>query len=322
MSRRPNLNRPRALYFDVLRFTEENLCFAREFLDLVQLRDPSEIDTRVHGDCEIIFAPLGYLIDDARLTSLPNLRAVVSNTTSVPHVDVDLLAEKGIALISLQDDIEFLQQITPVAELTIGLIVSCSRLIPSAHQDVVNGTWNRFRWGSPRMLSRSSIGIVGMGRLGHLVSRIALSMGMTVHYYDPNLPGGEKSVHDLAKLSDVMTVHASLNKSSRGMINEEVFKAMPEQSVFVNTARGEIVDESALLNALNSGRLRAAAVDVIQSEPEPGGSCATSRLVEYARAHQNLLITPHIGGSTLDAWSETQSRVLKRARDLVQTWQT
>lgn len=320
MKRAQRPRRPRALYFDVLNFRPENLLFAHDFLELVRLPNPNAIDMTSHGDCQVLFAPLGYPVDESRIASLPALRLVVSNTTGVPHVDVDLVAQKGISLISLQDDLEFLEKITPVAELTIGLIVTCSRLVPLAHHDVMNGTWNRFRWGSPRMLSRSSLGIVGMGRLGLMVSRIATAMGMTVRYYDPKVPGSEQSVLDLARVSDVLSVHASLNESSRGMIDKAVFESMPEQSVFVNTARGELVDELALINALEFGRLRAAAVDVIQNEPEPGGSCASSRLVQFAKTRRNLIITPHIGGSTFDAWSETQFRVLKRTRRLVESW--
>jgi len=312
--------RPRALYFDVMNYRPENLQFAEEFLDLVRLPNPDAIDRKNHGDCQVLFAPLGYPVDESRIASLPALRVVVSNTTGVPHVDEDLVAQRGISLISLQDDLEFLERITPVAELTIGLIVTCSRLVPLAHQDVMNGNWNRFRWGSPRMLSRSSLGIVGMGRLGLMVSRIATSMGMTVRHYDPKVPGGEQNILDLARNSDVLSVHASLNESSRCMINKAVFQSMPEQSVFVNTARGELVDELALINALETGHLRAAAVDVILNEPEPGGSCASSRLVQFASTRRNLIITPHIGGSTLDAWSETQFRVLERTRRLIEGW--
>lgn len=320
MNSRSRIRPPRALYFENMNFRAESLQYARDFLDIVQLPNPSAVDTEKHRDCEILFAPLGYPVDQKRVDSLPQLRAVVSNTTSVPHVDVNSLTQRNISLISLNGDREFLERITPVAELTIGLIVSCSRLVPLAHQDVVSGTWNRFQWGSPRMLSRSSLGIVGMGRLGTMVSRIAKAMGMTVRHYDPNVPGGEKSVCDLASISDVISVHASLNESSRGIINSAVFESMPNQSVFVNTARGELVDESALIRALESGRLRAAAVDVIQNEPEPGASCATSQLVQFAQANRNLIITPHIGGSTVDAWSETQLRVLERTRLLVESW--
>lgn len=312
--------KPRALYFDILNFSSENLEFARTFLELVHLPNPAAIDSRAYRDCEILFAPLGYPVDEARVASLPSLRVVVSNTTGVPHIDLDLIKYKGIFLISLQDDRQFLEKITPVAELTIGLIVTCSRLIPLAHQDVLSGTWNRFRWGSPKMLSRSSLGIVGMGRLGLMVSRIATTMGMTVRYYDPNVPGGEKSIYDLAARSDVLSVHASLNNSSRGIINREVFNSMPDQSVFINTARGELVDELSLIEALDSGRLRAAAIDVMRNEPEPGGSCATTPLVRLANSRPNLIITPHIGGSTIDAWSETQFRVLERTQRLLESW--
>ncbi|MDP6271987.1 MAG: NAD(P)-dependent oxidoreductase, partial [Alphaproteobacteria bacterium] len=129
------------------------------------------------------------------------------------------------------------------------------------------------------------------------------------------LSGAQKvlSPGELAALSDVLSIHAPANDETRHLIDGAVLAACRPGAVLINTARGELVDEAALLAALGQGRLAGAALDVLDGEYEPGFRAAGHALVAYAREHRNLLLTPHIGGSTEDAWRETQRHVIERA---------
>jgi D-3-phosphoglycerate dehydrogenase len=165
------------------------------------------------------------------------------------------------------------------------------------------------------MMSRLRLGVVGLGRLGRRVARIAEAMEMEVAFYDPYVVGGRATLLDLAERSDVLSLHAPATQSTHKIVSRAVLAAMPRGGLVVNTARGELLDEDALLDLLESGQLGAAALDTIDGEYHPDFQPAfgASRLASYARAHDNLILTPHIGGSTVDAWGETQRFVVLKA---------
>jgi D-3-phosphoglycerate dehydrogenase len=295
-----------------LRFDTSLLVSAKRFLDVVSVGDRDTL-LSVAADVSIVFAPLSLPIDDALLRELPEVTHIVSNTTGAPHVNRAALAERGIKLICLSGDDSFMTTVTPTAELTIGLMIAACRMLPRAIESVKLGQWNRFEHGTPAMLSRMRLGLVGFGRLGQMVDRIASAIGMETRHYDPMSPSSMPSLADLASESEIISVHASLNPTSYRSVDASTFNAMPDGSVFVNTARGEIVDEDDLLAALRSGKLRSAALDVLTSEPPPGSGSGVGwhPLVQYARQNDNLILTPHIGGSTQDAWFATQKRTLE-----------
>ena len=142
-----------------------------------------------------------------------------------------------------------------------------------------------------------------------------MGFGMKVSYYDPYLkkPGAKKikrinSLEKLVSSNDIITVHIPMNEKNRNLFNDRILSKFKEKSYFINTSRGEIIDSSALIEFLRNGRIAGAALDVLDGEFEPGFSKKVSAhsLVKYARANNNLLITPHIAGSTADAWFLTQ----------------
>jgi len=138
---------------------------------------------------------------------------------------------------------------------------------------------------------------------------------MRVRWFDPHVSGGVPILEDLARVSDVLSLHAPATPETRGLVSRRVLEAMPKGGLLVNTARGELLDTEALLDVLESGHLAAAALDTIEGEydPEFPRRFAESRLARYARSHDNLLLTPHIGGSTRDAWEETEHRAIRKA---------
>lgn len=307
--------KPVAVYFDILRFQSENLHLLESTFDVQRFPNPHETTSEVLVEMVLMFAPLGYMVDAALMDRCPSLRVIASNTTGVPHIDLDAAAERGICVCALHDEKEFLDSITPTAEHTIGLMLAAWRRIPAAHDAACEGAWDRRPWGAPAMLSRLTLGLVGYGRLGKKVADIARAMGMEVIWYDPYVPGGEPKLATLAKKSHILSLHALANRETRGIVSRDTLKALPRGAMVVNTARGELLDEDALLDLLESGHLSCAALDTIEGEYEPDFSekFKSSRLVAYARSRNNLLLTPHIGGSTVDAWRETERRVIEKA---------
>ncbi|MGH8223652.1 MAG: 2-hydroxyacid dehydrogenase [Woeseiaceae bacterium] len=307
--------KPRALYYSMLQYQAGNRALIDRLFEVVELPDPRADTDEVLAGIEVLFAPLGFPVDGAKMNRCPSLRAIVSNTTGVPHIDMPAAAQRGIAVCALHDEQAFLSRITPTAEHTIGLLIAAWRRIPWAHAAASAGRWDRRPWGAPRMLSRMTLGIVGYGRLGRMVNRAAAGLGMCVRWYDPHQRGGVADLMALARVSDVLTLHAPATAQTRNLVSRAVLAALPKGAVVINTARGELLDADALIDLLESGHLAAAALDTVEGEYDPdfAGHFADSRIARYARSHDNLLLTPHIGGSTHDAWEETEHRAIRKA---------
>ena len=307
--------KPRALYYTILHFQPANRALIDKAFDVLELPDPSLDSASALGTAEVLFAPLGFLVDAAKMARCPRLRAIISNTTGVPHIDMQAARQRGVTVCALHDEQAFLSRITATAEHTIGLMIAAWRRIPWAHVAASEGRWDRRPWGAAKMLSRMSLGIVGYGRLGRMVARTAAAMDMRVRWFDPGQPGGMAQLIDLAQVSDVLSLHAPATPATKDLVSRAVLQAMPRGGMVVNTARGELLDMDALLDLLESGHLAAAALDTIDGEyqPEFARTFAQSRIARYARTHDNLLLSPHIGGSTYDAWYETERRAIEKA---------
>ena len=305
----------RALYYSILQYQSENRARLDELFEVVELPDPRSDTEEILSTVQVLFAPLGYYVSADKITRCPQLQVVVSNTTGIAHIDADAAAARNVRICALHDQPEFLERVTPTAEHTIGLMLAAWRKIPASHQAASAGQWDRRPWGAPTMMSRMRLGLVGYGRLGRKVGRVARAMDMDVGFYDPAVSASRPTLLDLARHSDVLSIHATATLENRGLVSRDVLEALPSGSIVVNTARGELLDTDALLDLLERGHLRAAALDVIDGEYEPGFAArfGASRVAEYARAHDNLILTPHIGGSTVDAWRETERHVIDQA---------
>jgi D-3-phosphoglycerate dehydrogenase len=270
---------------------------------------------------DVIFAPLGHYLGKAKIDLCPNLKVVASNTTGHPHIDVDYCREKGIDVACLKFAPEFLRTITPTAELTFGLMIALTRRILPACRSALDGQWDRRPYGAPAMLSRMKLGVVGLGRLGGYVAAYGKAFGMDVAYFDPFVDSDEVrrscGLEDLAAWCDVLSVHAPHEKETENLISRQVIAGMKPGSYIVNTARGELLDWDALLDALKSGHLAGAALDVFEGEfaPDFNQTFTDHPLLQYARDSDNVILTPHIGGSTTDAWSETEQKTIDMARE-------
>lgn len=312
------MGKPRLIYYPMLGWRPENLAVVREHFDVIERDRPDTVEAALLGEVEASCAPLGFRFDAARMDRSPRLKAILTNTTGVPHIDMEAAAERGIEVFSLKDEQAFLDTITPTAEHAWGLLLALSRRVPWSFDDVKAGRWNRFDWGSPHMLSRRTLGIIGYGRLGRRVARYGAAFDMPVSFYDPFVSGDGlarkvDSLTDLIAASDVVSLHVPSLPETQGLIDRAAIDAFRPGSLFINTARAELVDEAALLDALRDGRIAGYAADVLDGEFDPAFQAADHPLVQYAAAHDTVLLTPHIGGSTIDAWTETQRRVIDMA---------
>jgi phosphoglycerate dehydrogenase-like enzyme len=311
----------KALYFEILNYRKENILLMRKHFDVITMHDPLNIKEKALDGVEVVFAPLGYFFGQDFFSKAPHLKVIASNTTSTPHIDVEAAASKGVEVFSLKGEREFLDSITPTAELTVGLMIAVTRNLIPAKDSVLDGKWSRWEFGGSKMLSKMSLGIVGLGRLGSMVARYAYQMGMRIFYFDPyvenNGHGFKKrsSLEELVGESDIVSIHVHLTEETESMFSNSIFEKFKKGAYLINTSRGEIIDSSALIRAMETGRLRGAALDVLDGEFIPGFPQTVSQhsLVQYANSHPNLVITPHIAGSTEDAWSLTQRFVIKKS---------
>ena len=246
-------------------------------------------------------------IDATLLDGCPRLRAISSCSAGLDHVDLGAARVRGIPV-----------GYTPgiltetSADLAFGLLLAAARRIPEADRFVREGgwTWER-RWDPKGFLGRdvhgSTLGIVGLGAIGQAVAARARGFGMRVLGWSrtPRRLDGVESVAlpELLSAADFVTIHLALAPETRGLIDANALAGMREGAILVNTARGGIVDEAALAQALRSGRLAGAALDVFAREPLERDS--------PLRQAPNLVLTPHIGSASL----ATRSRMAALAVD-------
>jgi len=262
------------------------------------------------GHAQVLWVRLRNRIDEELIALAPKLKFIVSATTGLNHIDLDHATRRGIRVLSLRGEVDFLRQVRATAEHTLALTLALLRNIPQASEHVRAGGWNRdLFWGHE--LQGKTVGIVGYGRLGRMVGDYLSTLGARLLAADPAV-GSEQTapgvdLMPLEKLlpeADVVTLHVNLHQATTGFFGHRQFAGMKTGAWFVNTARGELVDEQALLDAIDNRHLAGAAVDVLDHESSEG--MESNPLVRYARSHSNLLITPHIGGCTFESADKTE----------------
>lgn len=249
----------------------------------------------------LVDAAVTVRVDANVLDDATQLRVISCASTGTDHIDHVKCAERGIAIRTISEDKGLIRNLTPAAEMTWGLVLACARRIVSAHQDVLANRWQRSKFPGV-MLRGKQLGVVGCGRIGQWVARYGNAFGMRVVAYDPYLASWPKGIErvplqDLVQTSDVITVHVPLSDETKNLLNDDILRTAKPGSILVNTSRGEILDEHSLVAALLEGRVGAVGVDVLRGEPDVEGN----PLLEYARTHENVVITPHCGGYSLEA---------------------
>lgn len=304
------MSRKRILIAESAGFPPAALDRLRQVADVVAADlDRAQLE-RAIGQADILWVRLRHRIDAALLALAPSLQAIATPTTGLTHLDLDVLESRGVRLLCLRGETEFLKEVRATAEHTIGLMLSLIRHIPAACEHVLSGGWDRDAFRGAELYGKT-VAVVGYGRLGRIVARYLRAFDCRVLACDPNVqplavdPGVEiLSLERALPLADIVTLHVNLTAESRQFFGVRQFDMMKPGSSFINTSRGELVDETALLAGLRSGRLAFAALDVLCAEDTSG--MAKSALVQYALDHRNLLITPHIGGCTVESMQKTE----------------
>lgn len=249
----------------------------------------------------LLDASMKVPITNDMLAAATSLRLISCATTGSDHIQRDVLTARNIPLFTLKEDPDLLRNITPAAELSWALLMACARRLPSAIRHVTEGGWNRELFPGI-MLNGKRLGLIGCGRIGSWMARYGQAFGMDVVGYDPHLSTwpdriGKTTLEELMKTSDFVSVHVHLTPETEGLVSRALLETAKPGVILINTSRGAVLDESALLDGLVSGRIHAAGLDVLTGEPDIG----RHPLVEFARNNDRLLITPHCGGFSPDA---------------------
>jgi len=223
-----------------------------------------------------------------------NLKVIGRAGVGLDNIDVEAAKKRGIEVLNAAE-----APTASVAELTIGLMLSLVRQISKADQAMKEGKWIKKELVG-RTLKGKTLGIVGFGRIGGHVALVAKVMGMNILVSDPHVDqsrldeiGARRvSLEELLREADIVTVHVPLTPETRYMIGEKQFQLMKTGSYIINTSRGAIIDEKALLRALQPGKLAGAALDVFEVEPPTDLSLAKM---------PNVVCTPHVGAQTKEA---------------------
>ncbi len=246
----------------------------------------SELVARVQADA--ILARQGQ-VDGGVIAASPRLRIVARHGVGMDEVDLAAAGKHGVLVTRAPGS-----NTRAVAELAMALLLALVKDLRPFAGEIAGGGWRRGATHS-RDVAGLRLGLIGYGMVGRAVGRLAQAFAMTVTAYDP-VPGAADGVVRaesplaLAAVSDVLSLHCPLTTQTRALVDAAVLAALPAGGFVVNTARGGIVDEAALLAALDSGHLAGAALDVFETEPPPAD--------HPLRTHPKVLATPHIAGVT------------------------
>ncbi len=228
------------------------------------------------------------------LAKATNLKVVGRAGVGVDNIDVNEATARKVVVVNAPT-----ASTVSVAELALGHMISWSRFLPQADKSIKEGKWEKKQFEGHELFGKT-LGLIGSGRIGAEVAKRAQAFGMTVIAFDPYLPADVARKIDVALVekeavlreSDFISIHAALTPETRGMIGAKELATMKKNAVLVNCARGEIVQEAALVDALKNGTIAGAALDVFEKEP-PAGSPLLSA--------PHVVFTPHLGASTHEA---------------------
>lgn len=256
---------------------------------------------KIIGDYHALVVRSGTSVSEKVINQGRQLRIIGRAGVGVDNVCVDAATAKGIFVVNSPHG-----NTVAAAELTLGLMIGLSRRIPQADASVSRGEWKRNLF-IGKQLQQKVIGIIGLGQVGTHVARVCQALGMHVLAYDPFITEAKAKaagcrlaagLSELLSLSDVVTLHVPLLDATRHLINKETLKLTKKGMFIINAARGGVVDEEALAEALVNDHIGGAALDVYEKE---GGLSEENPLLKAKHLGKNVIFTPHIGASTAEA---------------------
>jgi len=233
-----------------------------------------------------------------------NLKVIARAGVGTDNIDLKACEKKKIKVINTPD-----APTTSVAELTLGLIICMLRKIIIAHNSMKDKLWKKNEL-LGNELAEKTLGVIGLGRIGTAVARLAKSFNMNVIAYDPNIKNSEHAnlvtFDNLLKNSDIITIHVPLTIETEKMIDGDAIKKMKDGVFLLNLSRGKVVDEDALYQALKTKKIAMAALDVYEKEPYNG------KLTDL----DNVILTPHIGSNTVEAQRRIGEELVERLKEV------
>lgn len=264
-----------------------------------------------------VFVRLAKRIDEEFLASFPNLEWLVTPTTGQNHLDHSALTNAGVKVLALTRETAFLDSIRATAEHTLALLLALLRKLPAAVESVNSGEWDRYPF-KGREIAGSTAFLIGYGRLGRQMHGIYEALGARVIATDivsGRVPEAMfKTLESGLAEADIVSIHVNLAPETIGLIGQKELACVNPDAVLVNTSRGEIIDQRALFEALRSGRLSGAAIDVLHGEPEPVTPEVLAAIKEF---ETRLVITPHISGFT---WNSLERVEVFMSEKLIKAW--
>jgi D-3-phosphoglycerate dehydrogenase len=282
--------RPRVLVREAI--AEPGLDLLRGKFEVVEDRD-SDLGAII-GDFDAIVVRSATSLDASTIERAGRLKVIGRAGVGVDNVDVDAATRRGIVVANAPE-----ATVVSAAEHALALLFAVARNVPQAHAALKTGVWDRGRYAGIELAGKT-LGVLGLGRIGRQVARRAVALGLRVIAYDPFVAldrfrelGVEPATtpEDVYREADLLTLHLPLNDETRGLLDSAAFAQMRDGIRIVNAARGALVDEEALRDAILSGKVAGAALDVFGEEPYSGP------LLEL----DQVVVTPHLAGSTSEA---------------------
>jgi len=250
------------------------------------------------------------IVNEKTINESKDLSLIVRAGAGVNNIAIAAANKKGIYVSNCPG-----KNAIAVAELTIGLMIALDRWIPDNVIDFRNGIWNKDKYSKAQGLYGRTLGIIGVGNIGKEVAKRALALGMNVYGKDISRIEGVaikdfSEMDQLLPMCDVVSVHLPLTDQTRNLFDQKMFSYMKDGALFINTSRAEIVDEDALLWAVENKKIRAA-LDVFKDEPEGKSGTVNSKL----QSNPNIYVTHHIGASTEQAQNAVAEETVRIIKD-------
>jgi phosphoglycerate dehydrogenase-like enzyme len=245
-----------------------------------------------------------------------DLMVICTASTGTNHIDKVYAAQKNIPVLSLTEERQMINKISSTAEHAFALMMSALRHIPQSFDSVKSGEWDYTKF-IGRQLDHLTVGVVGYGRLGTFFANYANAFGSRVVVYDPYKTVEDKSISQieldhLLTESDIISLHVHVTPETMEMIDQTWFSKMKSTVLIVNSARGEIIKEKDLIQYLTDTPSATFASDVISGEVS---SKQTSPLIEFSKHSSNIILTPHIGGMTVEGQQIAYGHAAQRLKD-------
>lgn len=273
------------------------------------------------ADVDVLIMRVDPKIDKEVLDAAKSLKVIGVCSVGLNHIDTKYAEEKGVKVFNAPG-----LNGNAVAELTICKMLELSRHTIPAHRDVtVNEKWDKYAYVG-RELRGKTLGVLGFGRIGQRVGEIARVFGMKVVAYDPYLPAEifakneatSMSIAEVCKVSDYITIHMPLNEETKNLFNAQSIAEMKDDAVVLNMARGGIVNEKDMCEALKAGKIGGYATDVLENEVAGDGLTADAGFRSPLFDCDNFVVSPHIGAQTVDASRDIGAHIVNKVKEALE----